>query len=169
MDGKLSDDKSPGDYFSRVHASQDNPEFTVRSINSLLTHENPIPHNLYGIVRGSNIFAKVNSFRAFLEDVRLILQPDGVVEFLEVDPRPRKAKSSDGGPSQEDHTDDHTSRAMTDWTDNIADRFKAPLDEELATDVPGWTARIDERIKASLHPQDGVPAANLKSWVEGAG
>jgi hypothetical protein len=88
-----------------------------------------------------------------------------VVEFLEVDPRPRvsvvdKRRSS---------SNDHTSGPETNWTDNIADRFKDPHDEQLATNVPEWTQRVEERLKATLRPKDGVPAANLKSWLEGAG
>jgi hypothetical protein len=35
--------------------------------------------------------------------------------------------------------------------------------------VPEWTQRVEERLKATLRPKDGVPAANLKSWLEGAG
>ena len=94
-----------------------------------------------------------------------ILQPEGVVEFLEIDPRPRIAvinrrRSSSNG---------HTSGPETNWTDKIADRFKDPYDEQLATNVPKWTQRVEERLKASLRPKDGVPAANLKSWLEGAG
>jgi hypothetical protein len=94
-----------------------------------------------------------------------ILQPDGVVEFLEVDPRPRVYFLNRRRPEN----DDHTSRPETDWTDIIADRFKDAYDEQLATMVPGWARRVEERIKASLRPRDGVPAANLKSWLEGAG
>lgn len=94
-----------------------------------------------------------------------ILQPDGVVEFLEIDPRPRvyflgRRRSENG---------DHKNRPETDWTDNIADRFKDIYDEQLATMAPGWTRRVEERLKASLRPRDGVPAAKLKSWLEGAG
>lgn len=65
--------------------------------------------------------------------------------------------------------DPHKSGPQTGWTDNITDRFKDPFDEQLATTVPGWAARVAERLKASLRPRDGVPAVNLKSWLEGAG
>lgn len=61
------------------------------------------------------------------------------------------------------------SQPQTNWTDIVQDRFKDPFDEELATNVPGWAARVDERLKAVLRPRDGVAAANLKSWLEGAG
>lgn len=60
-----------GDYFNKVHASQNNPEFTVRNLNCLLMHENPIPHNLYGLIRARDIFDRVESYKTFLEDVRL--------------------------------------------------------------------------------------------------
>jgi hypothetical protein len=94
-----------------------------------------------------------------------ILQPDGVVEFVEIDPRPRATYIG------RDHkeTRDHKSGPQTDWTDKIADRFKDPCDEELATTVPGWIGRVEARLKANLRPHDGVAAANLKSWLEGAG
>jgi len=39
----------------------------------------------------------------------------------------------------------------------------------LATNVPGWSGRVEERKKAILRPLDGVAAANLKSWLQGAG
>jgi hypothetical protein len=95
-----------------------------------------------------------------------ILQPDGVVEFLEIDPTPRLEVA---GSSRKHFKDDHKTRAMTDWTDNIADRFKDPLDNQLATDVPGWVERVKERQKAKLRPSHGFAAPNLESWLEGAG
>jgi len=94
-----------------------------------------------------------------------ILQPDGVVEFVEIDPRPRETCAG------RDHEErqDHTSGPQTDWTDKIADRFKDPFDDELAKTVPGWTSRVEARLRATLRPRDGVAAANLNSWLEGAG
>jgi hypothetical protein len=94
-----------------------------------------------------------------------ILQPDGVFEFLEVDPRPRMVNV---GPSRNEPKD-HTSGPKTDWTNNIADRFKQEDEEQLATTVPGWMTRTLENLKATLRPSDGVPGPQLKSWVEGAG
>jgi hypothetical protein len=87
------------------------------------------------------------------------------VEFLEIDPRPRVCLID----RRRSSSNDHTSGPETNWTDNIADRFKDPHDEQLATMVPEWTQRVEERLKATLRPKDGVPAANLKSWLEGAG
>jgi hypothetical protein len=97
-----------------------------------------------------------------------MLKPDGIVEFLEMDPRLRLIAI---GRDREEvnKTMNHKSLPQTDWTDNIQDRFKDPFDEELATNVPGWAARVAERLKANLRPRDGVAAANLKSWLEGAG
>ena len=97
-----------------------------------------------------------------------MLKPDGIVEFLEMDPRPRLIAI---GHDREEvnKTMKHKSLPQTDWTDNIQDRFKDPFDEELATNVPEWAARVAERLKANLRPRDGVAAANLKSWLEGAG
>jgi len=66
----------------------------------------------------------------------------------------------------------HSSGAEIDWTDKIEDRFNNPIDDEfatLATTVPQWSSRVEERLKATLRPKDGVPAAHLKSWLEGAG
>jgi hypothetical protein len=57
-------------YFSKAHLAQD-PEFTVRNINSLLNHTNPIPCGLYSLIRGGDIFDKVESYKTFLDDVRL--------------------------------------------------------------------------------------------------
>jgi hypothetical protein len=154
-------------HFGPIHVTQSGPEFTLRCYDNLLINEKPIPRNLYGFVHGRDIFAKVENYKTFLDDVRQIVQPGGVVEFAETDPRPRAIKS---GPSQSNNDpSDHTSRAVTGFSSNIADRFKSPLDEELATDVPGWTTRVDTRIKAGLRPHDGIAAANLKDWVEGAG
>jgi hypothetical protein len=94
-----------------------------------------------------------------------ILQPEGVVEFIEFDPRPRISLSR----RRQSTNDQHISRAQTDWTDKIVDRFKDPCDEQLATTVPEWMQRVEERLKATLRPRDGIPAPNLKSWLEGAG
>jgi hypothetical protein len=94
-----------------------------------------------------------------------ILQPDGVVEFVEVDPRPRAYFIE----RRRSETDSHVSRPVTNWTDDITDRFESGTDEQLATMVPGWIERVQERLKAVLRPRDGIAAVNLQSWVEGAG
>ncbi|QSZ36041.1 hypothetical protein DSL72_007165 [Monilinia vaccinii-corymbosi] len=162
-------DMDLSDYFSRVNSSQAQtaPDFNVRNLNCLLAHPDPIPHNLYSFIRGRDVFDRVESYKSFLDDVRLILQPGGVVEFLEVDHRPRSKIANCTSSEREDY---HQSKAQTDWTDNIADRIKRPsYDEELATTVPGWMERVTERHKAILRPRGGIPAVNVKSWVEGAG
>ena len=102
-----------------------------------------------------------------------MLKLGGVVEFIEIDPRPRIAYIVKKDEKREvlatGKKGKMKSTAPTDWTDKIEDRFKDPLDQELATDVPGWSGRVAQRLKANLRPRDGVPAANLKSWIEGAG
>ena len=59
--------------------------------------------------------------------------------------------------------EDHTSGPKTDWTDEIADRFKNKSDEQLGPEIPGWMGRVTEDLKATLRPRDGVPGPNLKS------
>ncbi|KAG0648420.1 hypothetical protein D0Z07_5263 [Hyphodiscus hymeniophilus] len=152
--------------FSTVNVFQDYPEFTVRNINQLLKHSYPIPHNLYGLIRARDIFDKIESWKTFLEDVRLTLQPDGVVEFLEIDRRPRLARA---GPACFDIKEEHTSGPEIDWTDIVADRFKDKSDEQLGNEIPGWMGRVTEDLKATLRPRDGVPGPKLKSWLEGSG
>ncbi|ATZ48513.1 hypothetical protein BCIN_03g07170 [Botrytis cinerea B05.10] len=157
------------DYFSRVNSSQTQsaPAFNVRNLNCLLAHSDHIPHNLYSFIRGRDVFDRVESYKTFLDDVRLILQPGGVVEFLEVDSRPRSKLSGYTTVNRDEY---HQSIPQTDWTDNIADRLRRPsYDSELADTVPGWMERVMERHKAILRPRDGIPAVNLKSWLEGAG
>ncbi|PVH76804.1 hypothetical protein DL98DRAFT_639812 [Cadophora sp. DSE1049] len=154
------------DYFGIVHTGQEAPEFTMRNLNCLLAHQSPIPNNLYEFIRAREIFDRVESYKTFLDNVRSMLKPDGVVEFFEIDPRPRVFS---GIPQSKKEASKHKSVAQTDWTDNIADRFKNPLDEELATTVPGWSGRVAERLKANMRPQDGVAATCLKSWLQGAG
>jgi len=61
----------PEDYFSRRNAKQDSPEFTMRNINSLLAHQKPMLHNLYEFIRAREIFDRVESYKTFLEDIRL--------------------------------------------------------------------------------------------------
>jgi hypothetical protein len=153
-------------FLTHSHDGRVGPEFTVRNYNALRKHAKPFPHNAYSVVHGKHIFAKIENYKVFLDEVRLMVQPDGVVDFAEIDPRPRTTKP---GPSQANHPSDHVSGPATGFTDNIADRYKSPLDVELATDVPNWVARVDARIKGSFRPHDGIAAANLKSWVEGAG
>lgn len=158
----------PSKYFGNIHVTQKGPEFTLRCYDNLLEHPKPIPRYLYGLVHARNVLAKVSNYKTFLDDVLQIVQPDGVVEFSEIDPRPRTTSNP---PSKEDVDDrfDHTSRAVTGWSSNIADRFKSPLDVELATDVPNWTARVEERCKAAFRPHDGIAAPQLKDWIAGAG
>ncbi|KAL2068400.1 hypothetical protein VTL71DRAFT_16498 [Oculimacula yallundae] len=159
-------ENDPDDYFGIVHTTQEAPEFTMRNLNCLLAHKTPIPHNLYEFIRAREIFDRVESYKTFLDDVRSMLKPDGVVEFLEIDPRPRAFSEMSKGKKD---VEIHKSIPQTDWTDNIADRFKNPLDEELATTVPGWSGRVAERLEATMRPHDGVAAACLKSWLQGAG
>lgn len=63
-------DMQAHDYFSKVHSKQSTPEFTVRNINTLLAHSDPIPHNLYEFIRAREIFDRIESYKAFLEDAR---------------------------------------------------------------------------------------------------
>lgn len=86
---------------------------------------------------------------------------------MEIDSRPRSIIVDSRNRDDDDRA--HKSCAQTNWTDNIEDRFKDQYDEELAHTVPGWSARVTERLKATMRPQDGVPAPRLKSWLEGAG
>ena len=44
-------------------------------------------------------------------------------------------------------------------------RYHWPGEGELAVDVPGWTARVEERNKAFMRPLDGYPAYLLKDRV----
>jgi len=156
--------KGASDYFFKHPSTKQlSPEFTVRNLNHLIAHENPIAHNVYDMVRGRDIFDRVENCKAFLDDVRLILQPNGVVEFLEIDPRPRL------GFSGKQHTEPHTSRPAQDWTDNIADRFLAPPDTGIATNVPGWMGRVTKRLEARTRPLEAIAAPNLKSWIQDAG
>lgn len=162
------DGKGPStEYFGNVHNTQKRPEFTLRGYDRLLRHEKPIPRNFYSVIHGRDIFSRIENYKIFLDDVRQVLQPDGVVEFSEVDPRPRQAKSD---PSQfKIGPQDHTSGPAFGWTDNVWDRFKSTMDEELATDVEQWNKRVNARLESALRPADGIAAPNLKSWVEGAG
>jgi SAM-dependent methyltransferase len=66
--------KSLDDYFSHPELVDANPQFTIRSINRLLQHDNPIPTNTYSLVRGRHVFHKVESFMNFLDSVRLLAQ-----------------------------------------------------------------------------------------------
>ena len=95
-----------------------------------------------------------------------MLKPDGIVEFIELDPRPRLVSSDR---VEVKKSGKKLSGPETDWTDNIRDRFKDPYDAELATNVPEWSERVKQRIGAILRPHDGVAAASLKSWLQGAG
>jgi hypothetical protein len=59
------------EYFCRDRSIQRYPEFTTRNINNLLAHQNPIPQIAYEFVRAREIFDRVESYKTFLEDIRL--------------------------------------------------------------------------------------------------
>jgi len=59
------------DYFCRTQSIHCNPKFTVRNLNALLDHPKPIPTNLYGLIRGRDIFDRIESYTTFLDAVRL--------------------------------------------------------------------------------------------------
>lgn len=67
---ELSSTGMASDYFAGATPAQSFPEFTMRNINRLLRHENPIPCNFYEFIRGREIFDRVESYKMFLEDVR---------------------------------------------------------------------------------------------------
>jgi hypothetical protein len=90
------------------------------------------------------------------------------VEFLEIDPRPRSSAMTDSK-QNEPVKDDHKSRGVTNFTKTIADRFRDPLDTQLATTVPGWIGRVHARLEARLRPRDEIAAVGLKSWLQGSG
>lgn len=98
-----------------------------------------------------------------------ILQPEGVVEFLEIDPRLRCTINRDRFGEKSGDNNDHTSSSQSDWTSEIADRFIEPSDRELDIQFPNWNKRIGIRLEAELRPKDGIPAVNLKAWLQGAG
>ena len=58
------------EYLSKVHLIQDDVEFTARSINTLLSHSNPIPCHIYSFIRARDVFSKLESYKGFLEDIR---------------------------------------------------------------------------------------------------
>ncbi|CAG8962129.1 hypothetical protein HYFRA_00005173, partial [Hymenoscyphus fraxineus] len=145
------------DYFARTEPLDVNPQFSVRNINTLTDPSNPLLMGSYSLVRGRQIFRKVQNYKAFLDSIRMLLQSDGVVEFLEVDPRPRIPFV---GPYRKPIVERKTQSIR------LADTI---IDSDLAENVPGWSARVVEQGKASLRPLDGVPAANMKEWIEGAG
>ncbi|KAH8683167.1 hypothetical protein BGZ60DRAFT_524506 [Tricladium varicosporioides] len=153
------------DYFGCVKLTDSKPEFTERNINHLLDHGNPLPTNHYSLIRGRDVFDRVESWMGFLDSARQLLQPDGVVEFIELDPRPRMPFI---GPMTEVDKS-HKAKACDNWTGRIEDRFEKPKDLELAINVPNWSARVETRLKAGLRPMDGVPAENLRSHLEDAG
>jgi hypothetical protein len=62
---------NPTDYFGRMNSKQESPEFTMRNINSLRAHQKPMLHNLYEFIRAREIFDRVESYKTFLEDIRL--------------------------------------------------------------------------------------------------
>lgn len=71
--------KSPDDYFSRVPCSQDHlPSFTVRDINQILDHGHPIPNNLYDLIRGQDIFNRVENYKSFLDSIRLYVSKNDI-------------------------------------------------------------------------------------------
>lgn len=58
------------DYFGKAPEVLNYPEFTKRNLNHLLNHERPLPRGVYGLIRGRDIFDRVESYRIFLEDLR---------------------------------------------------------------------------------------------------
>ncbi len=65
------DNINPGDHFGGVDSTQECAEFTIRNINAMLAHENPIFQNAYEVIRAREIFDRVESYKTFLEDIRL--------------------------------------------------------------------------------------------------
>lgn len=68
------------------------------------------------------------------------MQPDGVVEFVEIDLFPRLTASAG---SSLRNVEDRTSSPQSDWTDNITDRFNDRAGETIAATVPGQVGRVN--------------------------
>jgi hypothetical protein len=69
MEFEGTEEETDYDYFSKVHLIQDDVEFTVRNICTLLSHTNPIPCQMYSFIRARDVFGKLESYKGFLEDV----------------------------------------------------------------------------------------------------
>ncbi|KAG9237287.1 hypothetical protein BJ875DRAFT_370352 [Amylocarpus encephaloides] len=143
--------------------SDTNPQFSVRNLNNLLSHDLPLQRNSYRLIHGRQVFEKIESYKNFLDVVGLLLHPRGVVEFLEVDPIPRTI-----GPMRQ-CAENQKTEAFAPWTNTIEDRLGDTRGSDLQDTVPGWFTRVEEVLNASLRPQDGVPAANLKTWLQASG
>lgn len=91
------------------------------------------------------------------------------MEFLEIDPRPRSFAMTTDKKENEPSITDRKSGGVSYFTKNIADRFEDPLDQQLATTVPGWTGRVKARLEARLRPRDEIAAVGLKGWLQGSG
>lgn len=59
------------DYFARTGPLDLNPQFVVRNINTLTEHVNPLHMASYSLVRGRQVFGKVESYKGFLDSVRM--------------------------------------------------------------------------------------------------
>ena len=94
-----------------------------------------------------------------------LLQPGGVVEFFELDPRPRDLSVG----HTTDCTAENKTEAVTHYTNKLGDRLEDNCDVEWPEKTPGWTKRVEEYLKAALRPQDGVPAEKLKDWLQAIG
>lgn len=71
----------PSDYFTGATPAQSFPEFTMRDINQLLMHENPIPCNFYEYIRGREIFDRVGEFHLLEAISPLLFYPGSLESF----------------------------------------------------------------------------------------
>lgn len=63
--------KIAAEYYKQIKLMPKKPEFTLRNLNCLLTgHPVPFPRNLYGLIRGRDIFDRIESYKLFLDDLR---------------------------------------------------------------------------------------------------
>ncbi|KAL3427087.1 hypothetical protein PVAG01_00596 [Phlyctema vagabunda] len=175
-------DQEQDDYFGETGQPHQYPEFTVRNLNSLRAHERPIPQNSYGLIRGRDFCDKIRNLKAFVEDLRQILEPGGVVEFAEIDPRPRYEPISSQREIKEDaqsrdsrnieYNHPRGSNTVIDWNAGAGNRLQNPTDVQLVEGkklAPGWADRVKKRMEAGMRPFDEAPAARLKSWLQGGG
>lgn len=68
---EAGDNPKNEDYFSRKPSTKRHPEFTVRNLNELVDHVKPIPKSHYGLIRGRDLFDRVESYVNFLDAIRL--------------------------------------------------------------------------------------------------
>ncbi|KAH0541982.1 hypothetical protein FGG08_003614 [Glutinoglossum americanum] len=138
--------------------------FPVPSVDRLL-----VPIQTYDFIRGRDIFATTSEWKLTLDNLHKILKLDGLIELIELDPRPHSLRARGFLELTEGALKVPYGRnAAAIFPEILDDRLKEAIDPDLLQESSPWMNHVLRHLGYSSMPEQ-IYATELKSRVEASG